>query len=249
MDWQDRLLKILLADTNSLKELALLAGGDPKSFYRTADFTSVDIGKLDARGVKLPELEHWDIGGAKTTRLLIKINPLVHLVIKNGNVGALSAHINVLLRTFLDDHFPMLMSHKKLDSRRLENELLAKMLDNFRFSEPPPIFDRKTVSYHVEESLKERISLEARRIGQTQTEFARVAIYYTLLNDSVRGYEIYQRRIVEGSLVNVLKEYLQRGTLDRIVINNLKEKKKTSLDLRQSLEGFRSVQVHRQLLE
>src|ERR1700680_1747168 len=53
--WLDRVVALLQADTTDLRELARIAGADPRTFYR-----GVDINKLDVDGQNLEGMEFSD---------------------------------------------------------------------------------------------------------------------------------------------------------------------------------------------
>lgn len=52
--WLDMVVELLQASTDDLRELALIAGGDPKTFY-----LGTDLGKLDTEGQDLSGMEFY----------------------------------------------------------------------------------------------------------------------------------------------------------------------------------------------
>lgn len=60
-DWQETVLELLCADTRDLRELALLAGADPATFYLGARLKGADLSGQDLRGVGLPSLSPGDV--------------------------------------------------------------------------------------------------------------------------------------------------------------------------------------------
>jgi hypothetical protein len=54
--WHEKLMAIFEADTTDLRELALLAGGNPKYFYRGANLNGVDVRGQDLRGMEFTDL-------------------------------------------------------------------------------------------------------------------------------------------------------------------------------------------------
>lgn len=58
--WLDDVLLLLQADTSDLRELARLAGADPKTFYRGVDRSNLDLAGQDVEGMEFsdePKLE------------------------------------------------------------------------------------------------------------------------------------------------------------------------------------------------
>jgi hypothetical protein len=217
--WQDTLLEILLTDTNSLLRLAQIAGGDPKTFYKSADFSGLDLKKIDTKGVSLPdELSvKRDEENATTTRLLIKIAPGIHELVKSGNPSGLSAHISVILRVFLDEHLDA-WAKTRINSQRLEIELIRELSQGFKivpvgistfkrnhdFIHQP----KRRVSYHIDENLKSRLMNSANRYNRSLTEFGRIAIYYVLLYDRIRSLHIYPTEVKEYALSEQLSSLI-----------------------------------------
>src|SRR4051812_43347157 len=60
--WLDGVLLLLQADTSDLRELARLAGGNPKTFYRGANLDGVDISGQD-----VGDMEFTRFSSAQTT--------------------------------------------------------------------------------------------------------------------------------------------------------------------------------------
>jgi tetratricopeptide (TPR) repeat protein len=50
--WLDKVVEILQADTADLRQLALLAGGDPDTFYRHTRLSDVDVGAQNIAGME-----------------------------------------------------------------------------------------------------------------------------------------------------------------------------------------------------
>lgn len=46
-DWQDKVVAVMLAETTDLRELALIVGYDPSTFWRDADFRNADLSGQD----------------------------------------------------------------------------------------------------------------------------------------------------------------------------------------------------------
>lgn len=55
--WQKTLASILQSDTGDLRELAALAGGDPRTFYVGTSLDGADLRGQDLRGMLLPQLD------------------------------------------------------------------------------------------------------------------------------------------------------------------------------------------------
>src|SRR5262245_48793315 len=51
-NWLDKVLLLLQAETSDLRELARLAGGDPRTFYRGANLDGVDFSGQDVSGME-----------------------------------------------------------------------------------------------------------------------------------------------------------------------------------------------------
>lgn len=51
--WLDKVVALLQAETADLRELAIIAGGNPKTFYRGASLDDVDLSDQDVRGMNL----------------------------------------------------------------------------------------------------------------------------------------------------------------------------------------------------
>lgn len=240
-DWQDKLLEILLADTSDLRELANIAGADPKVFYKSARITREDLKSVDARGVVLPSgLGDFEYPEESTSRLILKINPLIHQLIKRGNRNALSAHVSVLLRVFLDEYFPNELK-ARASSSKLEGELLKIVLSDFKIEGLPAkhfIF-RRTVSYHVDEEIKGRLLRAAMVAGRTQSELARYAIYFCLLFDPVRNIRNYSTAFKEDAIIAELIEASQKRDNLKIFLQRKKSQSINPTELRSLFEGIR----------
>src|SRR6185312_7102986 len=50
--WLEKIITILNADTSDLRELAILAGGDPKTFYLGVDVTQIDFQHQNIDGME-----------------------------------------------------------------------------------------------------------------------------------------------------------------------------------------------------
>jgi hypothetical protein len=53
--WLQKVVDILNADTSNLRELARLAGGDPKTFYRGANLEGVDVENQNLQGMEFTD--------------------------------------------------------------------------------------------------------------------------------------------------------------------------------------------------
>lgn len=58
--WLDKVITILDAETSNLRELARLAGGDPRTFYKGINIEKLDLTGQDIEGMEFSE-ENFDI--------------------------------------------------------------------------------------------------------------------------------------------------------------------------------------------
>lgn len=52
--WQEKVVKVMLADTSDLRELARMVGHDPAIFWRDANFRQADLSDQDLSGLDIP---------------------------------------------------------------------------------------------------------------------------------------------------------------------------------------------------
>jgi len=55
--WLEKALHLIEADTHDLRELAILAGGDPRTFYLDTSLDGADLRGQDLRGMKFSNLD------------------------------------------------------------------------------------------------------------------------------------------------------------------------------------------------
>lgn len=67
--WGKTVIDILAADTSDLRKLALMAGGDPKTFYRGAKTEGLDIRGQDLRGMEFTDLDLTKVQFDSETKL------------------------------------------------------------------------------------------------------------------------------------------------------------------------------------
>ena len=65
-DWEKKIVAILESDALDLRELAELAGGSPKTFYRGCNLSGVDLRGQDLRGMEFTGLTSSTIVDART---------------------------------------------------------------------------------------------------------------------------------------------------------------------------------------
>lgn len=78
-DWEERVLAVLRAETSDLRELALIAGADPTTFYRDANFRNCDL-----RG---ENLAGFDLTHAKMDGTLLDEEQLNDVLLNNSERG------------------------------------------------------------------------------------------------------------------------------------------------------------------
>lgn len=81
--WLDKVIVLLSADTADLRELALIAGGDPRTFYHGVDPGRLELEEQDLRGIEFKRItrEHVkDIHNSKSKeeRLALLLDSILH---------------------------------------------------------------------------------------------------------------------------------------------------------------------------
>lgn len=104
MHWSDRVIKILEAKTGNLRDLAEIAGCDPKTFYKNQSLAGCDIRGQDLRGM--------DLSGCQLDRAVIdestKIDPefdprIVVSEPDNYIYGELSLDLNTMMLRYIEE--------------------------------------------------------------------------------------------------------------------------------------------------
>lgn len=139
-DFQSKIVKVLLSHDNSLETLAKIAGADPKTFYRTANFREADLSsenlsKFDLENAQLPlEARLFDelvknkvsLIDSQKVRVRCQINARVHFLISDLNYLRLSSSLEKSFVKNADaiesalEHTPLLDLSKRAEKIVLE---------------------------------------------------------------------------------------------------------------------------------
>lgn len=103
--WLEKVITLLQADTSDLRELARMAGGNPKTFYRGVRLRDLDLDGQNIEDMEFspPETEEYPIGifvpsGDKS--FLIAIEDIIKAIRK---VGRQEERLALLLRLILEN--------------------------------------------------------------------------------------------------------------------------------------------------
>jgi hydroxysqualene synthase len=94
--WLDKVVTLLQSDTSDLRELARIAGGDPRTFYRGANMNGSDLCGQDLRGMEFTNLDLSQIKLDDRTTL----DP-IYIVATSGRSS------NGTIKTDRDENFPV----------------------------------------------------------------------------------------------------------------------------------------------
>jgi hypothetical protein len=189
-----------MSETSDLRSLAKTAGVDYKTFYRGANFRDAvlkgqDLSEFDLSGAQhnnplelfllKPSDEKVDdvSSDARLVRLNITINEAIHHWLRRRNRGIMNAHVDRIINCFIRDHLRFYSESGARGSINLEQEIMRNFEEQIGMNSSR----RSPVAYSVNYSTRERIYRVSTLLGATNAEFVRVAIYWVLLFDKVRG--------------------------------------------------------------
>ena len=187
-------MELLSADTSDLRALAQIAGADPTTFYRTANFRRADLSDQNLDGImldqstlskaKTPPAPNTDTLTARKVRFLIRLNPIIHDVIKYSN-----PRISTTIEAMLIDYMADAGIGRQYDAprSRLETDWELRALRAIAPRAPEDWYveamGRKHLySYYVDEALKDAVVGVEREqaIFSTKSDAGRRAIYEVL---------------------------------------------------------------------
>jgi hypothetical protein len=103
--WLDTVVTLLCADTSDLRELAKIAGRDPKTFYIGVDFAKLEISDQDLRGIGLSNFATHRLSKIRDTRRAEeRVTLLLDSILYNQKDGLEALSDYEASRTIREDH-------------------------------------------------------------------------------------------------------------------------------------------------
>src|SRR6185437_2962983 len=132
--WLDKVVELLLVETNDLRELARIAGGDPKTFYKAVSLQDLDIDGQDIEGMEFaPTLEKNDKGFMALLVPLEKgeqaVLRLDYLIAAIKQVGRQEERLALILKLILENYINanVILETYGSDKAKYASRVLAEM--------------------------------------------------------------------------------------------------------------------------